>query len=93
MVCEIYIFIRYILKNITYPGLSHSNGIQVSKEYMRVPNGNISKCILEVLTYLDRTLTNSTVRFPAKVGERHDNGEGCRTHDIVGCNDSVIPLR
>ena len=53
VVCEIYIFLRYIFGKVTYSGWSHSNGIQISKENIRIPNGYISR-VLKVFTYLDR---------------------------------------
>ena len=82
----------HIQKGHIFGVVTYSNGIQISKEYTRIPNGYISR-VLKVVTYLDRTLTSGRVKLLAKVGERHENDEeGSWTHDIVSGNDSVIPL-
>ena len=51
VVCEIYIFLRYIFRKITFGVVTFSNGIQISKEYIRIPNGYISIRVLKVVKF------------------------------------------
>ena len=68
---------------------TYSNGIQISKEYIPIPNGYISNSVLKVVIEIERLQMVVT----SEVGERHVNDEeGSWTHDIVGVNDNVIPL-
>ena len=75
VVCEIYIFLRYIFRTITYLGWSHiqmkykfQKNIHTYSQWIHF-HTRIESC------HLDRTLTNARVKLRAKVGERHENDE------------------